>query len=55
MTFDPRRESIEALLTASRQYKVPRFQREFSWDRTNYKEFYLDILKQISFKEKNLR
>lgn len=47
MGFEARGDTIKGLLSSSRQYKIPRFQREFSWEESNYKEFYIDILKQI--------
>lgn len=50
MGFEARGDTIKGLLSSTRQYRIPRFQREFSWDETNYKEFYLDLLKQITWK-----
>lgn len=51
MGFEARGDTIKGLLATSRQYRIPRFQREFSWEESNYKEFYVDILKQIVFED----
>lgn len=42
-------DNIRGLFTATRTYKIPRFQRDFSWDQNNYNEFLKDMLSQISF------
>jgi uncharacterized protein with ParB-like and HNH nuclease domain len=47
MKFDARSENFRGLLTAARYYKIPRFQRNFSWDRKNYKDFLFDLIDQI--------
>ncbi|MEG1045826.1 DUF262 domain-containing protein [Carnobacterium sp.] len=51
MGFEARGDSIKGLLTSTRQYKIPRFQRDFSWDQSNYNEFYEDIVNNISFQK----
>lgn len=50
MTFEARGDSIKGLLTSTRQYKIPRFQRDFSWDQSNYEEFFEDIVNNIYFR-----
>lgn len=50
MTFEARGDSIKGLLTSTRRYKIPRFQRDFSWDQSNYEEFFEDIINNIYFK-----
>lgn len=49
MNFTSEGGSILSLLNHPRIYKIPRFQREFSWDKGNYKEFLDDMLEQITF------
>ncbi|GEK34510.1 DUF262 domain-containing protein [Kurthia sibirica] len=52
MNFDAMSDNIRGLLTATRTYRIPRFQRDFSWDQNNYNEFLKDMLSQISFNPK---
>jgi hypothetical protein len=49
VNFEARGSTIKAILTAARVYEIPRFQRDFSWDKKNYDEFLNDMLAQISF------
>jgi uncharacterized protein with ParB-like and HNH nuclease domain len=49
MKFEAMSDNIRGLFTATRTYKIPRFQRDFSWDQNNYNEFLNDMLSQISF------
>jgi Uncharacterized conserved protein len=44
MDIKPTERSIRELLGAQKQYVIPRFQREYSWDKRNYNEFLLDML-----------
>ena len=39
MNIKPQDKTIKELLLSGRQFIIPRFQREYSWDRKNYKEF----------------
>lgn len=52
MKFDARSENFRGVLTAARFYKIPRFQRDFSWDQNNYRDFLFDLISQIK-KENN--
>lgn len=47
MKFDARSENFRGVLTAARFYRIPRFQRDFSWDESNYHEFLFDLVSQI--------
>ncbi|MDK1736623.1 DUF262 domain-containing protein [Dellaglioa algida] len=47
MNFDAVGDNVRGLLTATRTYVVPRFQRDFSWDESNYKELLKDLIAQI--------
>lgn len=53
MNFDAVGDNIKGLLTSTRTYVVPRFQRDFSWNENNYKELLNDLLKQINFSTEN--
>lgn len=45
-TYD---KTIKELLLSRKQFVIPRFQREYSWDKKNYKEFLNDMLSCISY------
>lgn len=51
MAFKAIGNSFKNLLTASRVYKIPDYQRDFSWDKGNYMVFLQDIISQLSFEE----
>lgn len=51
MNFDATGDNIRGLLTATRSYIVPRFQRDFSWDQNNYRELLDDLLTQIKYED----
>lgn len=43
MNFKPDEKNIRSLLKSGCQFVIPRFQREYSWDKKNYQEFFEDI------------
>lgn len=47
MKFDARSGNFKSVLTAARYYRIPRFQRDFSWDKNNYHDFLFDLISQI--------
>ncbi|HHF2245730.1 TPA: DUF262 domain-containing protein, partial [Haemophilus influenzae] len=49
MNFEADSNTIQGLLTSPRSYNIPRFQRDFSWEKSNYNEFLNDMLGQIQF------
>lgn len=49
LNFDASGDTFKGLLTSTRYYIIPRFQREFSWEKNNYKEFLDDIISQIKY------
>lgn len=51
MDIKPREKSIRELLSAQKQYVIPRFQREYSWDKRNYNEFFLDMLNNLDIRD----
>ena len=51
MDINPEKKTIENLLGSGRQFKIPRFQREYSWEKKNYQEFLDDMLKGLFFEK----
>lgn len=48
----PRESTISSILNIkNRQYEIPRFQREYSWEKKHYKEFLEDMISNINIKE----
>ena len=51
MSITPVVKSIRELLNSGKQFSIPRFQREYSWEETHYNEFLEDMLKCLKFNE----
>lgn len=51
MKFAAFPRSIKTILEAERKYIIPRYQREYSWEKEQLEEFWEDINKQIRFSE----
>lgn len=51
MGFKALGNNFKNLFTASRVYKIPDYQRDFSWDKENYRVFLKDIISQLSVEE----
>lgn len=54
MNIKPKDKTIKELLISGRQFIIPRFQREYSWDKKNYQEFIDDMLNCLSIKDNKL-
>ena len=54
MNFYPKPSSVRTLLQSKKQLVIPRFQREYSWDRINYKEFLYDLLSNITYERNKI-
>ena len=54
MNIKPKDRSIKSLLISGSQFSIPRFQREYSWDKKNYQEFFDDMVNCLSIKEGKL-
>ena len=50
-TYD---KTIKDLFISGHQFEIPRFQREYSWDKKNYEEFFLDMLNNLTLKDGQL-
>lgn len=51
MNIKPYDKTIREVLVSGRQFLIPRFQREYSWDKKNYKEFLEDMLDCLDISE----
>lgn len=47
MNIKPYDKTIRDLLGSKRQFVIPRFQREYSWDKKNYQEFLEDMVSNL--------
>lgn len=54
MNIKPKDKSIKSLLISGSQFSIPRFQREYSWDKKNYQEFIDDMLNCLVLKDGKL-
>lgn len=48
MDIKPYDKTIRDLLGSKRQFIIPRFQREYSWEKKNYKEFFEDMMGNLT-------
>lgn len=55
MNFKPDEKNIRSLLKSSCQFIIPRFQREYSWDKKNYQEFFEDMINNLVVVEGNIK
>lgn len=51
MNIKPYDKTIRDLLGSKRQFLIPRFQREYSWERKNYREFFEDMVGNLTIKD----
>ena len=55
MKMTPRESTIGSILNIkNKQYEIPRFQREYSWEKKHYREFLEDMIANIQVKENEL-
>ncbi len=54
MNIKPKDKTIKSLLISGSQFSIPRFQRDYSWDKKNYQEFFEDMLNCLSIKDGKL-
>lgn len=55
MNFKPDEKNIRSLLKSSCQFIIPRFQREYSWDKKNYQEFFEDMINNLVVDEGTIK
>lgn len=55
MKMTPRESTIGSILNIkNKQYEIPRFQREYSWEKKHYKEFLEDMISNVNVNDDNL-
>lgn len=47
MNIKPQEKSIRDILSAKKQFEIPRFQREYSWEKKHYREFLEDMIANV--------
>lgn len=54
MNIKPQDKTIKELLLSEHQFIIPRFQREYSWEKKHYKEFFEDMLDCLLVEKGNI-
>lgn len=54
MNIKPKDRSVKSLFISGNQFSIPRFQREYSWDKKNYQEFFNDMINCLTIKDGKL-
>ena len=52
MQFDAKTIEVRGLLSSGHKYVIPRYQREYSWEKTQHDDFFNDIVNQVDFENK---
>lgn len=47
MDIKPQEKSIRDILSSKKQFEIPRFQREYSWEKKHYREFLEDMIGNV--------
>ncbi len=55
MDMQPNETSIKLLFNSGSQFSIPRFQRDYSWNKKHYQEFIDDMLNCLIFKDNELK
>lgn len=53
MSFKPYDLSVNDIFSGNRRYKIPNYQREFSWENENFDDFYNDLIKSSKLSLEN--
>ena len=53
MSFKPYDLSVKDIFSGDRRYKIPNYQREFSWENENFDDFYNDLIKSSKLSLEN--
>ncbi len=51
MNFTPGEKTIRNLFKSGCQFVIPRFQREYSWEKKNYREFFEDMMNNLTVED----
>lgn len=54
MNFDPKDMEVKTLFKTYDCFKIPVFQRDYSWDRPYYSKFLLDIISRLKFEKEKI-
>lgn len=54
MDIKPIDKTIKELLKSGRQFVIPRFQRDYSWDKKHYEEFLNDIISGLRYSDSSV-
>jgi len=49
MQIIPENKNVSSLLSTRCQFEIPRFQRDYSWEKKHYQEFIDDMLGNLKF------
>jgi len=55
MSFSPFELSVQEILEGNKRYKIPNFQREFSWEKSNFNDFFEDLFQSSKLDFKHLK
>lgn len=55
MDMQPNDISVKLLLNSGSQFSIPRFQRDYSWDKKNYQEFIDDMINCLTIENNELK
>ncbi len=55
MNFKPDEKNIRSLLKSGCQFQIPRFQRDYSWEKKHYKEFLEDMINNLEINSGNIQ
>jgi uncharacterized protein with ParB-like and HNH nuclease domain len=54
MDIKPYDKTIRELFLSGRQFVIPRFQREYSWEKKNYQEFFNDMINNLAIENAHI-
>ena len=55
MNFKSNEMNVSNLLNMGHCFTIPRFQREYSWDKKNYQEFYEDMMNNLTIVDNSIK
>ena len=53
MGFSPFELSVKEIFSITRRYKIPNFQRDFSWENDNFDDFFEDLVRSSNITVSN--
>ena len=55
MNVDPQKKTLKELLISQKQFVIPRFQREFVWEKKQYVDFLEDVLLSLEINDNKVQ